>query len=111
MYIYEFGCILISIKFSETYIEDFKAGNIEYTNEVDSLLSSLKSDVTLLDQEFEDTIEETLSNGTYSIGYLVDVSALGYEFITDLYLGLAEALVEISTINTEKLTNGITGLK
>lgn len=94
----------------KTHVEDFETGNVEYTNEVSALEASLKGDVTLLHKPLEDTIEHGLSHGTDGVGYLLDAPTLGDELVTDLDLGLGQVPVEISTVDTEKLGNGITNL-
>jgi len=102
--------LLTSSRCYKTYVENFETGNIEYTDEVSSLESSLKGHVTLLYEPLEDTIEDGLSQGTNGVGYLLDGPTLGDEFVTDLDLGLGQVPVEISTFNSEKLTDGITDL-
>ena len=47
-----------------TYVEDLKTGNIQYTDEGDTFLTSFQSLVDTLDQPFEETIEDGLSHGT-----------------------------------------------
>ena len=93
-----------------TYVENFKTGNIEYTNEVDSLLASSKGVVTLLDEVLESTIEYGLSQGTDGVGDLNGALTLGDELVTDLDLGLGQVLVEISTFRADEFTDGITSL-
>lgn len=46
-----------------TYVEDFETGNIQYTNELDTLLASLEGLVDTLDEPLEETIEDGLGHG------------------------------------------------
>ena len=75
-----------------------------------SLQSSLESHVTLLHEPLEGTIEQTLSNGTNGVGHLLTTPALGDELVTDLDLGLGQASVHISTVNTEEPSDDVTDL-
>lgn len=94
----------------ETYVENFEAGDIQHTDEVDSLESSLQSDVTLLDQPLEGTIEHGLSHGTDGGGHLVLVPALSHELVTDLDLRLGQVLVQVHAINAEQLAEELASL-
>lgn len=62
----------------------------------------VKSIVTLLDEPFEETIEDTLAEGTDGVGDLILVTTLGDEFVTDLDAGLKQVLVKILAVNTEQ---------
>lgn len=53
-----------------TYVENFETSNIEHTNEVLSLLLGVQGLVTPLHKVLEETIENTLRQGTYGVGYL-----------------------------------------
>lgn len=55
----------------ETYIEDLESCDIEYTNEVLSLLLGVQSLVTLFDQELEASIEHSFSKSTHRIETLI----------------------------------------
>lgn len=76
-----------------THVEDFETSDVQYTDEVNPLESSLKSDVTLDDQPLEAAVEHSLGQGAHGVIHLVDVSALGHELVTDLDLGLGQILV------------------
>jgi len=75
-----------------------------------TLLLGIQSLVTLLDQPFEETIEDTLAQSTNGVGDLLDVTALGDELVTDLDAGLQQVLVELSGIATEQLGHTATFL-
>lgn len=108
-----------------TYVEDLKTGNIQYTDEGDTFLTSFQSLVDTLDQPLEKTIEDGLSHGTDGVddllailafsfrepfslvvhfnSYLVDVTTLGDELVTDLDPGFQEVHVQLRSINTHHL--------
>lgn len=92
---------------SNTYVEDLKAGNIEHTNEVLSLLLGVECLVTLLDEPFEQPVEHALANGTDGVGDLVLVTTLGNELVTDLDAGLQQVLVQISDVAAKELGNAL----
>lgn len=92
----------------KTYVENFKTSNIQYTNEVLTFLFGIQSFVTLLDQPFEETIENTLTESTNGVGDLLYVTTLGDEFVTDLNTGLQQVLVQFSGIATEQFGNTTT---
>jgi len=75
-----------------------------------TLLLGIQSLVTLLDQPFEETIEDTLAQSTNGVGDLLDITALGDELVTDLDAGLQQVLVELSGIATEQLGHTATFL-
>ncbi|MGZ1424058.1 hypothetical protein ACXORV_09630, partial [Streptococcus thermophilus] len=91
-------------------VENLKTGDIEYTDEGGTLLAGFKGLVTLVDQEPEDAIEEGLSQGTDGVVDLVHVHTLGDELVTDLDLGLAQTVVEVIDVNTEKNGNLLANL-
>lgn len=78
-----------------TYIENFEAGNIKYTNKCCSFLTSRQSLVTDGDQVPEETIKQTLGQGADRVVTLVDVHALCYELVSDLDLGLGDVFVKV----------------
>lgn len=94
----------------KTYVENFEAGDIQHTDEVNPLESSLQSDVTLLDQPLEGTIEHGLSHGADGGGHLVLVPALGHELVTDLDSGLGQVLVQVHAVNAEQLAEELASL-
>lgn len=106
MFLDECGCI--SVGTLKTYVENFKTSNIQYTDEVLTLLFGVQSFVTFLDQPFEETIEDTLAESTDGVGDLLDVTALGDEFVTDLNAGFQQVLVQFSAIATEQFGNTAT---
>lgn len=55
---------------SATYVENFETGNIQYTNEVLSLLVGVQSFVTFLDQPFEQPVKHGFGHGTNRVGDL-----------------------------------------
>jgi len=93
---------------SDTHLEDLKTSNIQYTNEVLTLLLGIQSLVTLLHQPLEQTIEHTLAEGTDRVGDLLDVTALGDELVADLDAGLQQVLVQLGGIATEQLRHTAT---
>lgn len=98
----------VVIQSENTHVEDFKTSNIQYTNEMLTLLLGIQSLVTLLDQPFEETIEDTLAQSTNGVGDLLDVTALGDELVTDLDAGLEQVLVQLSGVAAEQLRHTAT---
>lgn len=99
------------LSFSKTYVEDFETGDIQYTDEVLSLLFGVKGLVTLLDEIFENPVEHGLRHGTHGIGDLVDITALGDELGTDLDPGLAKSVVQSGGFNTQQFGDAFTFLE
>ena len=120
-------------KEERTYVEDLKASNIQYTDKLDTFLSGFQGFVDSLDQPFEETIEHGLSHGTdrvqdlhdckpgsihrrhkavvgQFVAYLVDVTTLGDELVTDLDPGFQEVGVQRTGINSQQLGNSLTFL-
>lgn len=91
-----------------TYVENFETSNIQYTNEMLTLLLCVECFVTLLDQPLEQPIEDTLAQGTNGVGYLILVTTLGDELVTDLNAGLQQVLVQLLAIATEQLGDTFT---
>ena len=58
-----------------------------------SLLTSFQSHVTLDDKPFEQTIEETLSNGADRVVGLLNISPLGHKLVSDLNPRLQQVFV------------------
>lgn len=54
-----------------THVEDFKAGDIEYTDEVCPLLFGVQGDVDLLHQPLEQPVKHCLSHGADRVVHLV----------------------------------------
>lgn len=75
-----------------------------------SLLFSVQGFVTFLDQEFEQSVEHGLWHGTNGVRYLVDITTLGDEFVTDLDSWFDKGLVESRSLNSQKLTDALTFL-
>ena len=50
--------------FLYTYVENFETSNIQYTNELDTLLAGFKGLIDTLDEPLEQTIEDGLCHGT-----------------------------------------------
>jgi hypothetical protein len=98
-----FSCNLGWVPTKDTYVENFETSNIQYTNELHTLLLGVQSFVTLLHQPLEDTIEHTLTDGTDGVGDLVLVTTLGDELVTDLDAGLQQVLVQILAIAAQQL--------
>jgi hypothetical protein len=92
----------------DTYVENFEASNIQYTNELHTFLVGVQSFVTLLHQPLEDTIEHTLTDGTDRVGDLVLVTTLGDELVTDLDAGLQQVLVQIDAVAAQQLGDTFT---
>ena len=94
-----------------TYVKDFKSGNIQYTNEGSSLLFGVQGTVTIDNEKFEQSVVNSLTQGTDGVKTLILVTTLCDELVTDLNTGFQEVLVKIQSINTEKFSNSFTGLK
>ena len=94
-----------------THVENFKTSNVEHTDEMGSLQSSgIESSVAHEHKPLEQTIEETLGNGTNGVRDLVNVPSLGDELVADLDLGLAQVSVQVNAVNSEKFTDDFTSL-
>lgn len=94
-----------------THVEDLETGNIQYTDEVLPLLLGVQSLVTLLDEPLEETIEDTLAEGTDGVGDLVLVTTLGDELVSDLDAGLEQVLVQVLAVDAKELGNPLTLLE
>lgn len=95
----------------ETYVEDLETGDIQYTNEVLPLLLGIQGLVTLLHQPLEQPVEHRLRHGAHGIGYLVLVTTLGDELVTDLDPWFQQVLVKVGTVAAKQLGHAITFLK
>ena len=105
-------CMFICVRNAmETYVEDLETGNIQYTDEVLPLLLGIQGLVTLLHQPLEQSVEHRLRHGTYGVGYLVLVTTLGDELVTDLDPWLQQVLVKIGTVAAKQLRHALTFLK
>lgn len=93
---------------SDTYVEDFETSNIQHTDEMLTLLLGVKSFVTLLHQPLEETIEDTLAESTDGVGYLVLVTTLGNELVTDLDAWFQQVLVQFLAIAAEQFRDTFT---
>ncbi len=113
-----------------TYVENFKACNIEYTNKVLSFLFSIQSFVNSFDHPFEETVVHSFCQSTNRIAdllllklllllyncfiyyatilYLILISSLSYKLITDSDSWFAQILVKVSRISAEKMGNTFT---
>jgi hypothetical protein len=100
--------IMIIMSSSNTHVENFETSNIQYTNEVSTFLLGVKSFVTLLDEPFEETIEDTLAKSTDGVVTLILVTTLCDELVTDLNTWLKQVLVQVLAINTEQLGDLLT---
>ena len=84
-----------------TYVEDFKSGDIEYSNEVVTRGTLLvKGQVTLLHNPVEDASVQTLGDGSDGPVDLFDVLSLGDPLGSDLDSGGDEGLQELIDINS-----------
>ncbi|OAD59362.1 hypothetical protein WN48_09193 [Eufriesea mexicana] len=92
------ACIVLE----ETYVEDLKTSNIQYTNEVLPFLLCVQGLVTLFHQPFEQPVEHGFRQGTHGVCYLVLVTTLGYELVTDLDPWFQQVLVKIGTVATKQ---------
>jgi hypothetical protein len=100
--------IAIAFRGHNTYVENLETSNIQHTDERGTLLLGVQCLVTLLDEPFEETIEDTLAEGTDGVGDLILVTTLGDELVTDLDAGLEQVLVEILAVDTEQLGDLLT---
>lgn len=110
-YVYMCVYIFVGRGSEETYVEDLETGDIQYTNEVLSLLLGIQGLVTLLHQPLEEPVEHRLRHGTHGIAYLIFVTTLGDELVTDLDPWLQQVLVKIGTVAAKQLGHTITFLK
>lgn len=83
---------------TETYVEDLKTGDIQYTDEVLPLLFRVQGLVTLFDQPFEQSVEHGLGHGTHRVRYLILVTTLRHELVTDFDPWFQQVLVKIGTV-------------
>jgi hypothetical protein len=75
---------------------------------VDTFLLGVECFVTLLDEPFEETIEDTLAEGTDGVVDLILVTTLCDELVTDLDTWLKQVLVQVLGVNTEQLGDLLT---
>lgn len=110
---YAYMCVYIFVDrgSGETYVEDLETGDIQYTNEVLPLLLGVQGLVTLLHQPLEQPIEHRLRHGAHGIGYLILVTTLGDELVTDLDPWLQQVLVKVGTVAAKQLGHTLTFLK
>ena len=59
-----------NLKKKNTYVENFETSNIQYTDELDTFLTSFQSLVDSLYQPLEQTIENSLRHGSDRVKYL-----------------------------------------
>lgn len=99
------------LKRFDTYVEDFKAGDVEHANEHGTSQASLKCQVTLLDNPLESTVEQSLWHSTDAVVDLIDIPSLSDELSADLDLGFTQVPIELLAVYTKKLSNNFTGLQ
>jgi len=104
-------CMHMKCESMETYVEDLKTGDIQYTNEVLPLLLGIQGLVTFFHQPLEQPVEHRLRHGTHGVGYLILVTTLGDELVTDLDPWLQQVLVKIGTVGAKQLRHALTFLK
>lgn len=75
------------------------------------LLLGVQGLVTLLHQPLEQPVEHGLRHGAHGIGYLIFVTTLGDELVTDLDPWLQQVLVKIGTVAAKQLSYAVTFLK
>jgi len=95
----------------KTYVKNLETGDIQHTDEVLSLLLGVQGLVTLLHQPLEQPVEHGLRHGAYGVGYLVLVTTLGHELVTDLDPWFKQVLVKIGTVAAKQLGHAVTLLK
>lgn len=93
-----------------TYVENFEASNIKYTDKRSPLLTRRQSLVTDRDEVPEETIKETLGQGTNGVITLVDVHALRHKLVADLNLGFGDVLVEVHSVHAQQSTESLAHL-
>ena len=71
----------------------------------------IQGTVTIDNEKFEQSVVNSLTQGTDGVKTLILVTTLCDELVTDLNTGFQEVLVKIQSINTEKFSNSFTGLK
>ena len=94
-----------------THVENFKAGDIQHTDERVSLETSFKGFITLGNDELEDTVKQSLGHGTDGVVALVNVHALRHELSTDLDLGFGDSQVHVSSIDAHEFCDFLSSLK
>jgi len=92
-------------------VEDLKAGNIQDTNEVLSLLFCVQRLITLPHQPFEQAIEHAFGHGTHRVRDLVLVPTLGHKLVAYFDPGLQEVLVKFFMVGTQELSHTCTFLR
>lgn len=107
MYVY----IFVDRGLRKTYVEDLETGDIQYTDEMLPLLLGVQGFVTLLHQPLKQPVEHRFRHGTHGIGYLILVTTLGDELVTDLNPWLQQVLVKIGTVAAKQFGHAITFLK
>lgn len=75
------------------------------------LLLGVQGLVTFLHQPLEHPVEHRLRHGADGIGYLVLVTTLGDELVTDLDPWLQQVLVKIGTVAAKQLSHALTFLE
>lgn len=95
----------------ETYVEDLETGDIQHTDKVLPLLLGVQGLVTLLHQPLEQPVEHRLRHSAHGVGYLVLVTTLSDELVTDLDPWLQQVLVKIGTVAAKQLGHALTLLK
>ena len=94
-----------------THVEDFKAGDIQHTDERVSLETSFKGFITLGNDELEGTVKQSLGHGAEGVAALVNVHALRHELSTDLDLGFGHSQVHVIAIGAHECCNFFSRLK
>lgn len=98
------------VVFKKTYVEDFKTGDIQYTDEMLPLLLRVQGFVTFFDQPLKQPVEHGLRHGTHRICYLILVTTLCYELVTDLDPWFQQVLVKIGTVAAKQFGDTFTFL-
>lgn len=98
------------VVFKKTYVEDFKTGDIQYTDEMLPLLLRVQGFVTFFDQPLKQPVEHGLRHGTHRVCYLILVTTLCYELVTDLNPWFQQVLVKIGTVATKQFGDTFTFL-
>lgn len=103
-------CMFMNYGSGKTYVENLETSDIQYTDEVLSLLLGVQGLVTLLHQPLEQPVEHRFRHGAHRVGYLVLVTTLGDELVTDLDPWLQQVLIKIGTVATKQLGHAFTFL-
>lgn len=89
--------------FKTVEVKDFETGNIQYTDEVLTLLLCVQGFVQLLHHPLEGSVEHGLGQSTDGVRDLRGATTLGDELVTDLDPGLGQVLVQVGSVQAQQV--------